>query len=108
MTFTSTELLHLSTMLLDAKCTDDMRENDILEEIERKITYASMSGCERATFYFSDKRLICLVEATEVALKEKKEVFYELYEPVCRRVKEEAMKRGLIRVDNATSTTSNT
>lgn len=69
LTFTDLELLHLSTVTTVVILSGEMKSSRISKEVDTKIMYAIMSGCESASFYFSDKELISLNQKLEIALR---------------------------------------
>lgn len=69
LTFTGLELARLSTIITVAVLSNEIISSRASKEVDTKIMYAIMSGCESASFYFSDKELLCLNQMIEIALR---------------------------------------
>lgn len=108
MTFERFELTCISQMLSVASFSEEIEDDKVFARIEQKISYAIISGCESITFTFRDKEIECLDKATKIAVKNAEKEWIEHYGSIREKVEEELKERGMIRVDNATSTTSNT
>ena len=86
LTFAGLELARLSAIMTVAVLSDEMTSSRESEEVDTKIMYAIMSGCESVSFYFSDKELICLNKMIEIALRSEKNEEFGLCDAIHEKV----------------------
>lgn len=108
MTLERFELTCISQMLSVASFSEEIEDDKVFARIEQKISYAIISGCESITFTFRDKEIECLDKVTSIALENAEKEWIWSFRSIRKKVEEELKERGMIRVDNVTSTTSNT
>lgn len=108
MTLEKMELTCMSSMFSIALFSEEIEVDDTFGNIEKKILYANMSRCESITFEFSDQEMNCLDKVTKIAMKSERKEWIEHYGSIRGKVEEELKERGMILVDNATSTNHST
>lgn len=108
MTLERFELTYISEMLSVASFLEEIEDEKAFARIEHKVRYGIISGCKSISFDFSDREMICLDKVTSIALENAEKEWIWSFRSIRKKVEEELKERGMIRVDNVTSTTSNT
>lgn len=102
------EIAYMNSMFSIALFSEEIEVDDTFRNMQKNILYAGMSNCESITFDFCRREMDCLDQVTKIAMKSQRKKWVEHYASIRKKVEEELGERGMVRVDNATSTTSNT